>query len=188
MFWMNMLTREVQLGRLLGRHAARRREEHRREQPHAADDEPHRGGQLVLVHVQRAFQITPLPIAWDITAPVGPRFGRLCERTVRHRRHPVRRGLHLLSKQAGYDPANPTATNNSLSTYASNRSGRSSTVRGSDPLRRLGRRDHGPELELLGPVKRPSSSSRSCPTRPTTQSSTHSSAASSTSATCRSRT
>jgi len=22
-----------------------------------------------------------------------------------------------------------------------------------DPLRRLGRRDHGPELELLGPVK-----------------------------------
>jgi len=37
----------------------------------------------------------------------------------------------FLSKQAGYDPANPTATNNSLSTYAPTRSGRSSTVRGS---------------------------------------------------------
>ena len=66
-------------------------------------------------------QITPLPIAWDITATGGAPGSGGCANapfgTVDTQCAAV---YTFLSKQAGYDPANPTATNNSLSTYASN--------------------------------------------------------------------
>ena len=66
-------------------------------------------------------QITPMPVAWDITAKGGAPDSGGCAAgafgTVDTQCEAV---YTFLSKQAGYDPANPKATNNSLSTYATN--------------------------------------------------------------------
>ena len=69
-------------------------------------------------------QVTPLPKAWDITAKgAAAGLGWLLQRRLRHQVHrhaPAPRCSTFLATQAGYNPANPKATNNSFSTYATN--------------------------------------------------------------------
>ncbi len=66
-------------------------------------------------------QITPLPLAWDVTA-VGAKAGSGgCSAAAFGTADAACTAVYtFLSKQAGFDPANPSATNNSLSTYATN--------------------------------------------------------------------
>ncbi len=81
-------------------------------------------------------QITPMPMAWDITK-VGQKSGsqacanasyqQVTVKTVKGQVQPVSPAAKscaavwaFLSRQAGYDPTNPKAPNNSLSTYATN--------------------------------------------------------------------
>jgi peptide/nickel transport system substrate-binding protein len=66
-------------------------------------------------------QITPMPLAWDITSAGAPAGSGGCANapygTVDTQCAAV---YTFLSNQAGYNPANPKAANNSLSTYATN--------------------------------------------------------------------
>ena len=63
-----------------------------------------------------------MPNAWDITATgAAPELGRLRQRPpTAPPTRPCTAVYTFLSKQAGYDPSNPKAANNSLSTYATN--------------------------------------------------------------------
>jgi peptide/nickel transport system substrate-binding protein len=66
-------------------------------------------------------QITPMPNAWDITASGGAANSGGCAAAPYGSADAACTAVYtFLSKQAGYDPANPKAANNSLSTYASN--------------------------------------------------------------------
>jgi peptide/nickel transport system substrate-binding protein len=66
-------------------------------------------------------QITPMPNAWDITAVGGaPNSGGCAAGAYGTVDTQCAAVYTFLSKQAGYDPANPKAANNSLSTYATN--------------------------------------------------------------------
>jgi len=66
-------------------------------------------------------QITPFPNAWDITATGGaPNSGGCANAAYGTADTQCAAVYTFLSKQAGYDPANPKAANNSLSTYATN--------------------------------------------------------------------
>jgi peptide/nickel transport system substrate-binding protein len=66
-------------------------------------------------------QVTPLPNAWDITASGGaPNSGGCAAAAYGTADAQCTAVYTFLSKQAGYDPANPKAANNSLSTYATN--------------------------------------------------------------------
>jgi peptide/nickel transport system substrate-binding protein len=68
-------------------------------------------------------QVTPLPKAWDITATGGAPGSGGCfsgaYNTAATNAACVK-VFTFLAGQAGYDPANPKATNNSFSTYATN--------------------------------------------------------------------
>jgi peptide/nickel transport system substrate-binding protein len=64
-------------------------------------------------------QITPMPNAWDITSKGGaPNSGGCAAAPYGTADAQCKAVYTFLSKQAGYDPANPKAANNSLSTYA----------------------------------------------------------------------
>ena len=66
-------------------------------------------------------QITPMPNAWDITSVGGaPNSGGCAAAPYGTADTQCTAVYTFLSKQAGYDPANPNAANNSLSTYATN--------------------------------------------------------------------
>jgi peptide/nickel transport system substrate-binding protein len=66
-------------------------------------------------------QITPMPNAWDITsAGAAPNSGGCAAAAYGTADTQCNAVYTFLSKQAGYDPANPNATNNSFSTYATN--------------------------------------------------------------------
>jgi peptide/nickel transport system substrate-binding protein len=66
-------------------------------------------------------QITPMPNAWDITAKGGaPNSGGCAAAPYGTADAQCKAVYTFLSKQAGYDPSNPKAANNSLSTYATN--------------------------------------------------------------------
>jgi peptide/nickel transport system substrate-binding protein len=64
-------------------------------------------------------QITPMPNAWDITAKGGaPNSGGCAAAPYGTADKQCKAVYTFLSKQSGYDPSNPKAANNSLSTYA----------------------------------------------------------------------
>ena len=64
-------------------------------------------------------QITPMPNAWDIRAKGGaPNSGGCAAGAYGTVDSQCKAVYTFLSKQAGYDPNNPKASNNSLSTYA----------------------------------------------------------------------
>jgi peptide/nickel transport system substrate-binding protein len=66
-------------------------------------------------------QITPLPVAWDITAQGGAPGSGGCSSAAYGTADTACAAVYTyLSKQAGYDPANPSGANNSLATYATN--------------------------------------------------------------------
>jgi peptide/nickel transport system substrate-binding protein len=66
-------------------------------------------------------QITPMPNAWDITAKGGaPNSGGCAAGAYGTVDTQCKAVYTFLSKQSGYDPNNPKAANNSLSTYATN--------------------------------------------------------------------
>ena len=66
-------------------------------------------------------QITPLPVAWDITSTgTAPGSGGCSSAAYGTADTACAAVYTFLSKQAGYDPANPSGTNNSLTTYATN--------------------------------------------------------------------
>jgi peptide/nickel transport system substrate-binding protein len=66
-------------------------------------------------------QITPMPDAWDITAAGGaPNSGGCANAPYGTADAQCTAVYTFLSNQAGYDPSNPKAANNSLSTYATN--------------------------------------------------------------------
>jgi peptide/nickel transport system substrate-binding protein len=66
-------------------------------------------------------QITPMPNAWDITAKGGaPNSGGCAAAPYGTADAQCKAVYTFLSKQSGYDPSNPKAANNSLSTYATN--------------------------------------------------------------------
>ena len=66
-------------------------------------------------------QITPMPSAWDVTAAgAAPDSGGCATAAYGTADSACTAVYTFLSKQAGYDPANPKAANNSLSTYATN--------------------------------------------------------------------
>jgi len=66
-------------------------------------------------------QISPFPVAWDITAVGGKAGSGGCSGAAYGTADAACTAVYtFLSKQAGFDPANPSATNNSLSTYATN--------------------------------------------------------------------
>jgi peptide/nickel transport system substrate-binding protein len=66
-------------------------------------------------------QITPMPDAWDVTATgAAPNSGGCATAAYGTADAACTAVYTFLSKQAGYDPANPKAANNSLSTYATN--------------------------------------------------------------------
>jgi peptide/nickel transport system substrate-binding protein len=66
-------------------------------------------------------QITPMPNAWDVTATgAAPDSGGCATAAYGTADAACTNVYTFLSKQAGYDPANPKASNNSLSTYATN--------------------------------------------------------------------
>jgi len=66
-------------------------------------------------------QITPMPNAWDVTATgAAPNSGGCAAAAYGTADAACTNVYTFLSKQAGYDPANPKAANNSLSTYATN--------------------------------------------------------------------
>jgi peptide/nickel transport system substrate-binding protein len=66
-------------------------------------------------------QITPLPVAWDITAAGGaPGSGGCSSAAYGTNDAGCTKVYTFLSDQAGFNANNPSAANNSLSTYASN--------------------------------------------------------------------
>jgi peptide/nickel transport system substrate-binding protein len=66
-------------------------------------------------------QITPLPVAWDITSVgAAPGSGGCSSAAYGTADAACAAVYNFLSNQAGYDPSNPKAANNSLSTYATN--------------------------------------------------------------------
>jgi peptide/nickel transport system substrate-binding protein len=66
-------------------------------------------------------QITPMPVAWDIAATgAAPGSGGCSAAAYGTADAKCDAVYNFLSKQAGYDPANPEGTNNSLSSYATN--------------------------------------------------------------------
>jgi peptide/nickel transport system substrate-binding protein len=66
-------------------------------------------------------QITPMPNAWDVTAAGAAANSGGCAAAAYGTADAACTAVYtFLEKQAGYDPANPKATNNSLSTYATN--------------------------------------------------------------------
>ena len=66
-------------------------------------------------------QITPLPVAWDITAAgAAPGSGGCSAAAYGTGDTPCTAVYRFLSRQAGYDPTNPTAPNSQLATYATN--------------------------------------------------------------------
>ncbi|MSX69074.1 MAG: ABC transporter substrate-binding protein, partial [Actinobacteria bacterium] len=66
-------------------------------------------------------QITPMPVAWDIAATgAAPGSGGCSAAAYATADAKCDAVYNFLSKQAGYDPADPEGTNNSLSTYATN--------------------------------------------------------------------
>jgi len=66
-------------------------------------------------------QISPLPVAWDITSPGAKAGSGGCSAPAYGTADAACTAVYtFLSKQAGYNPANPNATNNSFSTYATN--------------------------------------------------------------------
>ena len=66
-------------------------------------------------------QITPLPMAWTKTTTAGaPGSGGCATAPFGEADGPCAAVYTYLSKQAGYDPTNPKAANNSLDTYATN--------------------------------------------------------------------
>ena len=66
-------------------------------------------------------QITPLPLAWTKTTTSGaPGSGGCATAPFGEADGPCAAVYTYLSKQAGYDPTNPKAANNSLATYATN--------------------------------------------------------------------
>ena len=66
-------------------------------------------------------QITPMPNAWDITAKGGaPNSGGCAAAPYGTADAQCKAVYTFLSKQSGYDPSNPKAATNSLSTYATN--------------------------------------------------------------------
>jgi peptide/nickel transport system substrate-binding protein len=66
-------------------------------------------------------QLTPMPLAWDITATgAAPGSGGCSAAPYGTADTQCAAVYTFLSKQAGYDPANPKGANNSLSTYATN--------------------------------------------------------------------
>ncbi len=66
-------------------------------------------------------QITPLPVAWDITSAGAAAGSGGCSAAAYGTADAKCNAVYtFLSKQSGYDPANPHATNNSLATYATN--------------------------------------------------------------------
>jgi len=66
-------------------------------------------------------QISPMPNAWDITSTgAAPNSGGCATAAYGTADAACTAVYTFLSKQAGYDPANPKAANNSLSTYATN--------------------------------------------------------------------
>ncbi len=66
-------------------------------------------------------QITPVPAAWDITSTGGTAGSGGCSAAAYGTADAKCTAVYtFLSKQSGYDPANPHATNNSLATYATN--------------------------------------------------------------------
>jgi len=67
-------------------------------------------------------QITPMPNAWDITSTSGaPNSGGCAAAAFGAADKACADVYTFLSKQAGYDPANPKAANNSLGTYATSK-------------------------------------------------------------------
>jgi peptide/nickel transport system substrate-binding protein len=66
-------------------------------------------------------QITPMPSAWDISAAGGAPDSGGCATAAYGTADAACTAVYTyLSKQAGYDPANPNGTNTASSTYASN--------------------------------------------------------------------
>jgi peptide/nickel transport system substrate-binding protein len=66
-------------------------------------------------------QITPMPLAWDVTATGATAGSGGCSNAAYGTSDTQCSAVYtFLSKQAGYDPANPNATNNALATYATN--------------------------------------------------------------------
>jgi peptide/nickel transport system substrate-binding protein len=66
-------------------------------------------------------QITPMPVAWDVTAVGGAPGSGGCSSAAYGTADTACAAVYtFLSKQAGYDPANPSGANNSLTTYATN--------------------------------------------------------------------
>ena len=94
-----------------------------------------------------------MPNAWDITAKGGaPNSGGCAAAPYGTADAQCKAVYTFLSKQSGYDPSNPKAANNSLSTYATNPIWQ--VVDGPwklTQLRRLGQRDLRPQPDLLGP-------------------------------------
>ena len=67
-------------------------------------------------------QITPMPLAWDITAKgAAPGTGRCSGAAYGSLDLACDAVYNFLSHQAGADPANPEATNQAVKTYGSNR-------------------------------------------------------------------
>jgi len=66
-------------------------------------------------------QITPMPVAWDVTASGATPGSGNCSAVAYGSSDAACTAVYtFLSKQSGFDPANPKAANNALSTYASN--------------------------------------------------------------------
>ncbi len=66
-------------------------------------------------------QITPLPLAWDIDAPgAAPGSGGCARATYGSADGACTNVYRFLARQAGFDPLNPTAPNQELTTYATN--------------------------------------------------------------------
>jgi peptide/nickel transport system substrate-binding protein len=66
-------------------------------------------------------QITPMPVAWDITAAGAAPGSGGCSAAAYGTADTACNAVYtFLSKQSGYDPANPNATTHSVSTYATN--------------------------------------------------------------------
>ncbi len=66
-------------------------------------------------------QITPLPVAWDITSSGAAAGSGGCSAAAFGKADSKCNAVYtFLEKESGYDPANPHATNNSLATYATN--------------------------------------------------------------------
>ena len=120
-------------------------------------------------------QITPMPNAWDITAKGGaPNSGGCAAAPYGTADKQCKAVYTFLSKQSGYDPSNPKAANNSLSTYAT--SPIWAVVDGPWKLTKFdasGNVTFVPNPAYSGPVKPATSrSSSSCPSPRTRPSST----------------